>query len=67
MKIKINTTKCKGCGFCVLFCKNKVLKLTDKPDKNGARIVFVDLEDKCTGCKMCLLMCPDNAIKLEGK
>ncbi len=59
-QLALNARHCKGCGICVEFCPQGVLKLV------GQRCRIVEPE-RCTKCGLCELRCPDYAIWLEGE
>lgn len=56
----MNEKWCKGCGICVAFCPEDVLKI-----ENGK--VNIVNEDECIMCGQCELRCPDYAIYLGGE
>ena len=60
--IKIDETRCKGCGLCTLGCSRKLISLSDTPNSLGYSIAVFSLSDQCTGCTLCAEMCPDVAI-----
>jgi len=63
--IKVDKEKCKGCGFCIIYCPNKLVLSSDAMNKRGVHAVeFVDKDGKCTGCAMCAIMCPDCVIEV---
>jgi 2-oxoglutarate ferredoxin oxidoreductase subunit delta len=57
-RLILKTEWCKGCGICVAFCPQTVLKL-----ENG-KVILTD-EVKCIACGMCEMRCPDYAIYLQ--
>lgn len=62
--IVIDDIKCKACYLCVNECPKKLIKISDKKNKLGDRIVeFEDPKNECIGCAMCATRCPDMAIK----
>jgi len=64
-KIVIDEEKCKGCGYCIDFCPQKVIKPADYTNaKDYHPAVLVDPEGKCKGCGICYLVCPDVAIEV---
>lgn len=58
-KIKVDRTRCKGCGICIEFCPAKLF------DKETDGTPLPAREEACTGCKQCEIRCPDFAIKVE--
>jgi len=63
-KIFINKEFCKGCGFCVEFCKKGVLVLSNSYCDSGYHFPEV-IKNNCVGCYTCEIVCPDFAIKVE--
>ena len=63
-RIVIDSTKCKACYLCIDECPKKLIKISDKTNKLGDKIVeFEDKNGECLGCAMCAMRCPDMAIK----
>ncbi len=61
--IVIDQNKCKACFLCVDECPKKLIKIGNKTNTLGNRVVeFSDPEGKCLGCAMCAKRCPDLAI-----
>ena len=61
--ITIDRDKCKACYLCIGECPKSIIKISDKTNNLGNRIVeFNDPEHKCLGCAMCATRCPDLAI-----
>jgi 2-oxoglutarate ferredoxin oxidoreductase subunit delta len=65
MAIYIEERLCKGCGVCIHFCKQGVLKLSDKHNLKGYNVVEVVDLGKCKTCKLCEMNCPDLALYVE--
>ncbi len=62
--IVIDSNKCKACYLCIKECPKNLIKVSDKTNNLGNRVVeFNDPENKCLGCAMCATRCPDLAIK----
>jgi len=58
--VKIDESKCDGCGLCVEACREGALKLID----GKAKLVS---ESYCDGLGACLPDCPKNAITIEER
>lgn len=58
--VKIDESKCNGCGLCVTGCHEGALQLID----GKARLVS---ESYCDGLGDCLPECPTGAIILEER
>ncbi len=56
--------RCKGCGYCIEFCPEKVLSESEETNAKGYRypIVPEDRAEKCVNCGFCNLVCPEMAI-----
>ena len=63
-KIVIDPERCKGCGYCVDACPQKILRLSEGLNSMGYHPVECFDPEKCTGCTFCALMCPDLAIEV---
>lgn len=61
--IVIDDNKCKACYLCMKECPKGLIKVSEKTNSLGNRIVeFSDPNNECLGCAMCALRCPDLAI-----
>ncbi|MDR1168723.1 MAG: 4Fe-4S binding protein [Heliobacteriaceae bacterium] len=62
-QIVIDPNKCKACYLCVNECPKGLIKVGEKLNISGERVVeFDDSSGKCIGCAMCAVRCPDLAI-----
>jgi len=61
-KIVIIEDRCKGCGFCVEYCPNDVLVLSDKFNIKGYHPPVAKNPDECVNCGFCRMICPEFAI-----
>lgn len=61
-EIHIITERCKGCGFCVEYCPNDILKLSEDFNQKGYHPPVVVDEDNCIYCQLCETICPEFAI-----
>jgi 2-oxoglutarate ferredoxin oxidoreductase subunit delta len=66
-EIHILEDQCKGCGFCIYFCPEKVLGESTKINARGVHPPKVLDEKKCILCSLCTAICPDFAIFVTGK
>ena len=60
--VYVRSEWCKGCGFCVEFCKPNVLVLSDDFNQKGYHPPEVANPEKCTNCKLCDMFCPEFCI-----
>ena len=60
-EIKIDTSKCAGCGTCVEVCPMQVFEIVTVGEKKQSRIKDLD---SCFGCHLCELQCPNEAVKV---
>ena len=65
----IEPERCKGCGFCIEFCPNDVLMLSDGFNLKGYHPPVVVNPDRCVNCGLCQMICPEFAIwsTLQGE
>lgn len=67
-RIVIESEICKGCGFCIAVCPNKLIIVSERLNEKGYHpAVFSNspTEGKtCSGCAICALVCPDVAIEV---
>jgi len=61
-KIHIIKDRCKGCEFCIEFCPNDVLVLSDEFNPKGYHPPRVAETKCCIACRLCELICPEFAI-----
>lgn len=61
--IVIDESKCKACYLCIDECPKHLIKISDRTNGLGNRVVeFCDPNGECLGCAMCAIRCPDLAI-----
>ena len=65
-KIVIDENRCKGCALCTIACPKKLIRLSDKINRQGFLPAHISEEDlvSCTSCALCAQMCPDVAISV---
>lgn len=61
-EIIIREDRCKGCGFCVEYCPNDVLELSDNYNEKGYHPPEVVKPEACGYCGFCQMLCPEFAI-----
>jgi 2-oxoglutarate ferredoxin oxidoreductase subunit delta len=64
LKIVIDEARCKGCALCTIACPRNLLRLSEKPTRQGflPAEMPAGCEQDCTSCALCAQMCPDVAI-----
>jgi 2-oxoglutarate ferredoxin oxidoreductase subunit delta len=65
--IHIIEERCKGCGFCVEFCPQEVLVMSEHTNAKGYHPPEIVDSSHCVNCGLCALLCPDFAIFIEDK
>ena len=58
---------CKGCGFCVEYCPNDVLEMSEEFNAKGYHPPYTKNPDKCVECHLCEMLCPEFAIYVTLK
>ncbi|MBI4187339.1 MAG: ferredoxin family protein [Chloroflexi bacterium] len=66
-RITVIPERCKGCGFCVEFCRRNVLRYSVELNSKGYRPIYADNNDECNGCDICAMICPDFAISVVSE
>ncbi|MBU2550535.1 MAG: 4Fe-4S binding protein [Proteobacteria bacterium] len=61
-EVKIIKDRCKGCGFCIEFCPNKILEFSPEFNAKGYHPPRVTSYDECVNCDLCEIICPEFAI-----
>lgn len=61
-QIRIDESRCNGCGLCISVCKDFSLILENKKAKIAANPLF-----GCLACGHCMMICPQEAITVEGR
>jgi 2-oxoglutarate ferredoxin oxidoreductase subunit delta len=61
-EILVIDDRCKGCSFCVEYCPNDVLALSNRFNKKGYHPPEVVNAEKCVNCGFCRMICPEFAI-----
>jgi 2-oxoglutarate ferredoxin oxidoreductase subunit delta len=61
-QVRVETDRCKGCGFCVAFCPSDALELSREFNAKGYHPPLLVDQNFCSGCDLCGLFCPDFAI-----
>ena len=67
-RIEIDPERCKGCACCVEACPRGLIRLRDRPNRQGylpaESVLAAGNQPKrpCTGCASCGIICPEAAI-----
>ena len=57
--LKLDETKCNGCGMCIKVCPHEVFVLSGKK-------AHITRKDNCMECGACEMNCPVNAVKVKA-
>ena len=63
--VHIIDDRCKGCGFCIEFCPQGTLSISERTNAKGYHPPQVVPNESCVNCGLCALLCPDFAIYIE--
>ena len=63
-KVVVDVERCKGCGYCVEACPQKIMRLVEGFNSMGYHPVEWFDPEKCKGCAFCAMMCPDTALEV---
>ena len=63
-EVMILPERCKGCGFCIEFCPQHILKKSLQINSKGYHPVYIVDDSRCNRCNMCGMICPDFAISV---
>ena len=64
-KVHVIEERCKGCAFCVEFCPQDVLALSERYNLKGYHPPEVVAAGSCLACRLCELICPEFAMGIE--
>ena len=66
IKVDIDAERCKGCGYCIHVCSQKILKRSSSMNSKGYYFPVIEDAERCTGCTSCALVCPETIIEIEA-
>ena len=62
--VNVIKNRCKSCEFCIEFCPQGILELSDEFNTKGYHPPRVVEKDGCIACRLCELICPEFAIHI---
>lgn len=62
-KVKLNISRCKGCGYCVDECPKKAISFTGHMGEKGYDTIQVN-DELCIACGSCYRVCPDSVFEI---
>ena len=62
--VKIDSQRCKECGYCIKYCPRGVLVKGKQLNSNGYYPPMISNNDNCIACGTCARVCPDGAISV---
>jgi 2-oxoglutarate ferredoxin oxidoreductase subunit delta len=62
-KIMYQSSKCKGCYYCIEVCKRNAILIANRANSKGYYPISID-QEKCTKCGACYIVCPDYVIEI---
>jgi NAD-dependent dihydropyrimidine dehydrogenase PreA subunit len=64
--VAVVTSRCQGCGACLLTCPERAIRPACGPARRPAcgPVRLIVLEKLCNGCGECVEVCPVDAIDL---
>ncbi len=63
-KVIIKKDRCKGCGLCVVECKQKIISMSEEVNLIGYHPAIITDMSRCTGCTLCAISCPEGIIEV---
>ena len=64
-RVVIDVERCKGCSYCVLACRKKVLFIDfNRRNRSGYPVAASVAGKQCSGCALCAESCPDVALEV---
>jgi NAD-dependent dihydropyrimidine dehydrogenase PreA subunit len=62
---KVDTERCKACGYCRDACPRGVFAGSGSFNHSGYLAMEAVHTEACVGCMQCVMTCPDFAIRVE--
>jgi 2-oxoglutarate ferredoxin oxidoreductase subunit delta len=66
-KITIDTKRCKGCEYCIIYCPKKCISLSEEINMRGVRYAVFTKPEACIACNICATVCPDVCIEVHER
>ena len=62
-KVKLDSSKCTGCGLCALDCPTRALTFSSGEEADVYQLLFK--HNLCIACGQCVELCPEQCLHLE--
>ena len=65
-KVYYDSSRCKGCLYCLHNCPTKAISLSGQTNENGYEMISIN-QEKCVSCGTCYVVCPDYGLTVIKK
>ncbi len=62
-KVKLDSSRCTGCGLCAAECPTEALLVSSSEETNTYQLLFK--HSLCVACGRCIQVCPEQCLRLE--
>ena len=62
-KVKLDSSRCTGCGLCVAECPTEALVISSGEETDAFKLIFK--HGNCVACSLCVEICPEKCLRME--